>query len=125
VAWVVSEPTLGDHEHVGQRVRRAIAIAEQLVRQSIGVQSGRGIVHHALSQAPEVLDQHDPQGGLHRPQLTDRQRLDLLVGMKLAKQRLRFEMAVGVGDHCQGHAKYSRKTGKWPLGKLGHLGVEA
>ena len=85
----------------------------------------RATVHDPLRQPPEVLDQHDPQRDGDRPELADRQRLDLLVGAHVAAQHLGIEAAVGVGDESPGDTEHPRISGERSVRELGQLPVIA
>ena len=72
-------------------------LAQQAVRQRVGLLAHHPGAHHPLGQAPQVLHQHHPDGDRHGPQLAEGQRLDALIGAQEPRQRLRIEQAVGVG----------------------------
>ena len=76
-----------------------------------------------LGQAAEVVDEQDPQADRDRPQLADRERLDLLVGADHPPQTLRVEPAVRVGDVRPGEAQDPRIALEVALGQLRQLAV--
>ena len=98
---------------------------QQTVGEGVGVPPGGAIAHDRFGKTPEVLDQHNPQGNRQRPELTDRQRLHLLVGTDVAAQHLRIEAAVGMSDERPSHAQHSRISGERPVGELRQLPVIA
>ena len=66
----------------------------------------------ALGQAAQVFNQHHPQGGGQRPQLTLGQLAGLLVGVEKMHQQGFVERAVGVGHKGPCHAIHARQTGQ-------------
>ena len=86
---------------------------------------GRRVVHDQFGDAPEILDQHDPQGDRHGPQLADGQRLHRLVGEQVAAQRLGVEVAVRMRHQRPRRAKHPRQPGERPRRQLGQLRVVA
>ena len=60
-----------------------------------------------FGDAPEVFDQHDPEGDGDRPEFADRQRLHFLIGAYEAAQHISVEMAIGVGDKSPGEAEHA------------------
>ena len=81
------------------------------------------LAHDLLGEAAQVLDEQDAQADRDRPQLADRQRLDLLVRAHDPAQALRIEAAVGVRDVGPGEAEDPRVAGEMALGQLGELAV--
>ena len=99
------------------------AEAEQAVGELVRRLARRPAAHDLLREAAEVLDEEDPQADRDRPQLADRQRLDLLVGAHHAPQALRVEAAVRVRDVGPGETEDPRVAREVALGELGELAV--
>ena len=57
-------------------------------------------------QPSEVLDEEDAQADRDRPQLSDRQRLDLLIGEHHSTEALRIEATVRVRQVRPGEAEH-------------------
>ncbi len=116
-------PVFGEHH--GHRFRGASPDTQQAVGDSVRLLPRGAAVHGSLGEAPEILDEHDAQRDRHRPELADRERLDLLVGLHVAAQHLGFEPAVRVGDEGPGQAEHARVPGKRAVGELRQLPVVA
>ena len=108
------------HRSVGRTVR---AQSEQGVGQFIGELALRPAAHDPLGEAAEVLDEQDAQADRNRPQLPDRQRLDLLIRPHHSPQRLGIEAAVGVGDIGPRQTQDAWVARQMALGDLGELAV--
>ena len=76
-----------------------------------------------LREAPEVLDQHDAQCDRNSPELPQRERLELLIGMDEEAEILWVEAAVGVRHEGPRHAEDARISGEGPVGQLGELTI--
>ncbi|WP_258401279.1 hypothetical protein [Burkholderia multivorans] len=63
-----------------RRDPRLAALAEQAIRERVGVESRAPVVDDLIREPSQVLDQHDPQRDRHRPQFADRQRFHGLIG---------------------------------------------
>ena len=100
-----------------------LAETEQAVGELVGLLACRPAAHDLLREAAKVLDEEDPQADRDRPQLADRQRLDLLVGAHHAAQALRVEAAVGVRDVGPGETEDPRVSREMPRGQLRELAV--
>ena len=100
-----------------------VAEAEQAVGELVGHLARRAAAHDLLGEAAKVLDEQDAKADRDRPELADRQRLDLLVGAHHAPQALGIEAAVGVGDVCPGQTEHPRVAGEVAIGQLGKLAV--
>ena len=112
-------------EGPGRPLERAAAEPEQLVRERVGGLARRPRPDDALREAPEILDEHHPQGDGDRPQLTDSQRLNALVGLHEPTERVRIEPAIRVGDEGPGDSVDAWVPEERALGQLGQLAVEA
>ncbi len=66
----------------------------------------------AVRNAAEVLDQREAQHDRNRPEFTQRERTDLLIGGHETAQRILVEAAVAVGDRLQGDVVDARKAGR-------------
>ena len=95
------------------------------VGELVGHLPRRPAAHDLLGEAAEVLDEEDAEADRDRPELADRQRLDLLVGAHHAPQALRVETAVGVGDVRPGDTEDPRVAREMALRQLGQLAVVA
>jgi hypothetical protein len=76
-------------------------------------------VDDAIGDPPEILDEHDTQGGRHRPQFANAQRLHFLIGAQVAAQHLRVEETVGVGQYAQATPSTRGYPANGPLASLG------
>jgi hypothetical protein len=103
----------------------AAASPQQPVRHDVRGAAPGPAVDDALGDPPEVLDEHDAQGGRHRPQFANAQRLHFLIGAQVAAQHLRVEEAVGVGHVRPGHAEHARIPHEGSAGELGQLSIVA
>ncbi len=101
----------------------SLSEAEQLVGELVGHLPRRAAAHDLLREAAEVVDEKDAEADRDRPQLADRQRLDLLVGAHHATQDLGIEAAVGVGDVGPREPQHPRIAGEMASGQLGELAV--
>ena len=99
--------------------------SEQAIRQRVGLLARRPSAHDPLRQAPEILDEHHPQGDRDRPEFADRQRLHALVGAHEPAERLRVKPAVRMGDERPGQPKDTRIALEVTLGQLWQLAVKA
>ena len=88
-----------------RRVGGVIVHAEQLVGHEIGLFALRTVADDAHRRAPEILDQHDAQRDGHGPELTDGQRLHVLIGAHEAAEQVGIEAAVGVRHEGPGDAE--------------------
>src|SRR4030095_2892401 len=126
------------HDEGGRQARRLLVVtnqrlqiharsvhAEQPVGDIVGLLPGNATAYDALRCAPQVFDQHDPQGDGNGPQLADGQRLHLLIGVHETAQSLRIETAVAVRDVCPRDAEHTRIADERPAAELGQLPVEA
>ena len=77
----------------------------------IGHLACRSVGGHALSQTPQVLDQHHAQCRRKRPQLGQAQFSRFLVSRQEPCQQRLIESAVGVGDKGPCHAIDARQAG--------------
>jgi hypothetical protein len=109
----------------GERAAGPSAEPEQLVGQRVGPEPRRAALHDSLGQAPQVLDEHEPQGDRDGPELADRQGLDPLEAADEALKRLRLEAAVGVCDVLPGHPEHAGISLKRLLRELRELAVES
>ncbi len=107
------------------RLRLAPASAQQTVGDRIGLLACCAAEHNALGEAPQILDEHDPQRDRDCPELANGQRLDILVGTNKALQHLEVEAAVGVGDEGPGHTEHAGIACERPVGELRQLPVIA
>ncbi len=112
-------------DHLGRRGLGPAARAEQQVGDAVGLVAREAAGGDALGQAPEILDEHDPQRDRQRPQLADRQRLDPLVGAHERPQRLELDPAVRVRNERPRQPVDARIALEISGGKLGQLPVEA
>ena len=103
----------------------AVASPQQPVRHDVCGAAPGSAVDDALGDPPEVLDEHDAQGGRHRPQFANAQRLHFLIGAQVAAQHLRVEEAVGMGHVCPSHAEHARIPHEGSAGELGQLPIVA
>ena len=99
--------------------------AQQSVGGQIGGVTSSAAVDHPLGDPPKVLDQHDTQGDRDRPQLTDGERLHMLIGAQIAADNLGVEQAVGVGHERPRQAEHPRIVGERPPRELGQLPIVA
>ena len=106
-------------------VRAVLVELEQLVGELIG-QLPRGTApHDLLREAAEVVDEKDADADRDRPELADRQRLDLLIRAHHAAQDLGIEAAVGVRDVGPREAHHPRIAGEMAARQLRELAVVA
>ena len=102
-----------------RRVHRPAVEAKQVVSQRVSNLTRRPPANDGFRQAPEILDEHDPQRDRHRPQLADRQRLHALVGAHEPAKHLGIEPAVRVRDEGPGQPVDARITSQRTVGQLG------
>ena len=108
----------------GRRVVRiVVAETEQAVGQLVGGLAIRPAAHDPFGEPAQVLDVQDAQADGDRPQLADRQRLDLLVGVDHPPQALGIEPAVGVGDVRPRQPEHARVSVEVAAGELRELPV--
>ena len=99
-----------DEDRVGERIRGLLL----------------GAAHDdRLGETPQVLREHQAQRDGERPQLADRERLDVLIGRDEASQRLDVDPAVRVLDVGPGDAVDPRSARESAVQELGELAVEA
>ena len=101
-----------------------IGQAEQLVGERVGLLPGSALADEPVRQTAQVLDQHHTKGDRDGPQLPDRQGLHSLVRGQEPAQRFGIEAAVRVRDEGPGDSVDARKSGEWPIRKLGKLAIE-
>ncbi len=75
--------------------------------------------------APQVLDEDEAQADGRCPELTDRERAHILVGVDEGDEHRRIEAAVRVGDEGPGNAEDLRMTSQRAGSNLGQLPVIA
>ena len=108
-----------------RRINRVAADAEHVVREGVGLLARGAPPHDRLRHAAEILDEHDPDRDRDRPELADRERLDTLVGVDEAAQRLGVQAAVGVRHERPRQAVDARIAPMGAVGELGQLAIEA
>ncbi len=81
--------------------------------------------HDSLRRATQILDKDDAQRDRHRPEFSDREWLNALVGVHKPSQCFQIEPAVGVCNECPRNPKYSWIPFEWPLGKFGEFAIKA
>ena len=104
---------------------QALPDAEQALGQRVGVRARGACRRDLVGETPQVFDQHDAQRDRDRPQLADGQRLNALIGVDEAAQRLWVEVAVRVRHERPGQAEHARVAGEGPAGQLGQAPVVA
>jgi hypothetical protein len=122
----VGQPPLikfGGHDLRG--LARLAASPEQPVGEVVCAAAIVATVDDAFGDPPEILDQDDPQRNGRRPELANRQRLDLLIGVHEARPDIDVEPAVGVGDEGPGHAEDARIAGERAIREFGKLAIVA
>jgi hypothetical protein len=103
-----------DTEDPGYRLRRARRRTEQAVRQGIGCFPLGAAAHDAVGTAAQVLDQHQAQHARQRPQFTDCESFDALVGGDEALQQLGSKW-LSCGRRSSGDAGIAKPAGsRWP-----------
>ena len=117
--------TLKPPEGRRRRRHRSAAESEQVVGQRVGLLARRPPADDRLGLASKILDQHDPQGHRHRPELADGEGLYALVGLHEATERFRIEAAIRVCDERPGDSVDARIAGQGSLGQLGQLAIKA
>ena len=109
----------------GLGVRRPAALPEEDVGEPVRLEAGGAPLDDLLGQPPEVLDQGEPQGDGHRPDLGDQERLDPLERPDEAPEGGGLEAAVGVLDVGPGQPHRARHVPQRALDESGKLPVEA
>ena len=109
----------------GIGLRRIPVDPQQPVRHGIRFLACGTTAYDACRGTAQILDQHDPQRDRDRPQLTDGQRLNALIGAHELAQRFRIETAVGMGNKSPGQAEHARIAIEGPAGKLGQQPIES
>ena len=110
---------------VGLQQRVAGAGVKQLFTQHIGFGTGFACPHDLVGKATQILHQYQPQTDRDGPQLADGQRLDALVGLDEAGQRVRIEVAVGMRDVGPGQTENAWVAGKGAIGEFRQLAIVA
>ena len=87
--------------------------------QSVRIRAGRAASCHLIDQPTQIFDKDNAQRNRHRPELTDGQHLNLLVGDNEAAEDFGIEMAVGMRHKCPSQTEDPRVTGKWSCGEFG------
>ncbi len=72
-----------------------------------------------LRQAPEILDERDPETDRDRPELADRQRFDSLVRLHEPDEAVRIEAAVSMRNIGPCQAKIRGYPWRWPPASFG------
>ena len=98
--------------------RRTLHQSQQTIGDFVSLLACVSAEHDLFGQTPQVLDEEDAQADGDGPELTDRQRLDLLVGDDHSPKALRIEATVGVGQIRPGKAKYPWIAGQMTVGQL-------
>ena len=101
-------PALVRCENDGGGLGRSAARPEQTVRESVRHMPLGAARGNLLREASEILNQNDPERDRNCPELTDGERLHLLIGPNEANQHLWVESAIGVRDEGPGDAEHSR-----------------
>ncbi len=112
-------------EHNVRRFRLAAVCSQQPVRHRVGSLALHTAAANQFSGAPQIFDQHYPKRDGDRPQLADRERLHVLVGLHEPRQRLRVEVTVGMRDVGPRDPEHARISFQRTLGELGELTVES
>ena len=97
--------------------------AQQPIGELIRLLSRGVAVDDPAGQPSKILDQHDPQRDRDRPKLSDRERLDILIGMHIAAQHLDIEPAVRMRDECPRDAEHARISGERAVREFWQLAV--
>ena len=99
--------------------------AQEPVGQSICFPARCPAAHDALGRASKILHEHDPQRDRDRPQLSDRQRLDALVGAHEPAQHVGVETTVRMGNEGPRDAEHPRISDERSVGQLRQLAIVA
>ena len=105
------------------RLRCATVNPEQSVRNHVGFLPCDTAAHDALRCAAHVFHKYDPQRNRNRPELSNGERMDGLIGAHEAPQSLRIEATVGMRDERPSHAEYPRVAGEGAIGELRQFSI--
>lgn len=106
---------------LGFRSARSEKLVGQLVRTAAFVAAE----DDAFGDAPQILDEDNPQGDRRGPELADRQRLHFLIGVHEAAPHIDVEPAVRVRNEGPGHPEDARKAGERSICEFRQLAVVA
>ena len=118
-------PALMRYENDGGGLGGSAASAKQTVGESVRHMPLGAARGDLLREASEILNQNDPECDRYRPELTDGERLHLLIGPNEANQHLGVETAIGMGDEGPGDAEHSGIAGERPIRELRELTIIA
>src|SRR5580693_8209243 len=118
-------PALMRYENDGSGFRGSASRPKQTVGESVRHMSLGAARRNLLREASEILNQNDPECDRYRPELTDGERLHLLIGPNEANQHLGVETAIGMRDEGPGDAEHSRIAGERPIREFRELTIIA
>ena len=118
-------PALMRYENDGGGLGWSATSAKQTVGKSVRHMPLGAARGDLLREASEILDQNDPECDRYRPELTDGERLHLLIGPNEANQHLGVETAIGMGDKGPGDAEHSGIAGERPIREFRELTIIA
>ena len=81
--------------------------------------------NNAIRNTPQIFNQDKPETDGRRPQFTNAERLDILIGIDKIAEGTGIKMAVGVRHVSPHNTKYARVPGKMTIRKFGQLAIEA
>ena len=99
--------------------------ANQQVGDRVGLAIGFTAENDMLGKPSQILHEHDADGDGDRPQLSDRERLDFLIGSDETDERGRIEATVGMGDVGPGNSDDAWISGERPIAELRELAIVA
>src|SRR6185503_12738799 len=100
-------------------------LAEQAVRERVGVLACLSVALNGLSEAPQIFDQGNPEGDRDCPQLANGERLNPLIGGYKTDESVEIEPAVRVSNEGPGKPENARISLEVAFGELGQLVIEA
>ena len=99
------------------------ADAQQPVGRRVGIVPRGPAARDLLREPSQILDHHDLQRDRYGPELADRQRLHILVGIDETDEDVGIEAAVGMRDERPRNPEHARIAGEGPREEFRELAI--